>query len=84
MCKSGDSEEELLICDTCDQSYHTFCLDSPLPSIPPGSWSCPNCVAVVSILYHSILFYVHGGPLGHSFQALVIVSGLPLGPDRVS
>ena len=51
VCRSGDSEDELLICDTCEQSYHTFCLDTPLPSIPPGSWSCPACVAAVSNPY---------------------------------
>ena len=47
VCGSGDCEEELLICDQCEASYHLMCLDPPLPSIPPGDWRCPGCVAEV-------------------------------------
>ena len=47
MCGSGELEEELLICEECDVSYHLNCLDPPLPSIPPGEWNCPTCIASV-------------------------------------
>ena len=51
-CGSGECDEELLLCDGCDASYHTFCLDPPLAFIPPGDWRCPSCVAqVLFILY---------------------------------
>lgn len=45
-CGRGDAEESLLLCDGCDDSYHTFCLRPPLPGIPQGDWRCPGCVAV--------------------------------------
>ncbi|GLH14974.1 Lysine-specific demethylase lid [Gryllus bimaculatus] len=44
-CGRGDVEECMLLCDGCDDSYHTFCLLPPLPDIPKGDWRCPKCVA---------------------------------------
>ena len=35
----------MLLCDGCDDSYHTFCLLPPLTEIPKGDWRCPKCVA---------------------------------------
>ena len=43
-CGKGDSEEEMLLCDGCDESHHTFCLTPPLAEIPQGDWLCPKCV----------------------------------------
>ena len=34
---------QLLLCDTCDASYHTFCLQPKLKSIPESEWFCPHC-----------------------------------------
>ncbi|KAJ4441673.1 hypothetical protein ANN_11531 [Periplaneta americana] len=44
-CECGGAEESLLLCDGCDDSYHTFCLIPPLPDIPRGDWKCPKCIA---------------------------------------
>lgn len=44
-CGRGDCEERLLLCDGCDDSYHTFCLIPPLPEVPKGDWRCPKCIA---------------------------------------
>ncbi|XP_077540973.1 lysine demethylase 5 isoform X6 [Haemaphysalis longicornis] len=44
-CSRGDDEESMLLCDGCDDSYHTFCLLPPLAEIPRGDWRCPRCVA---------------------------------------
>ncbi|KAJ8006852.1 hypothetical protein DPEC_G00111520 [Dallia pectoralis] len=45
MCGRGDEEDRLLLCDGCDDSYHTFCLIPPLQDVPKGEWRCPKCVA---------------------------------------
>ena len=37
----------MLLCDGCDDSYHTFCLIPALKEIPKGDWRCPRCVAEV-------------------------------------
>ena len=43
----GDTEEDndLLLCDTpgCGASYHMWCLEPPLASVPEGDWFCPDC-----------------------------------------
>ncbi|XP_078076448.1 lysine-specific demethylase 5A isoform X2 [Mustelus asterias] len=44
-CARGDDEDRLLLCDGCDDSYHTFCLIPPLVDVPKGDWRCPKCVA---------------------------------------
>ncbi|GIX89785.1 hypothetical protein CEXT_172121, partial [Caerostris extrusa] len=45
ICGRGDEEASMLLCDGCDDSYHTFCLIPPLNEIPKGDWRCPCCVA---------------------------------------
>ncbi|XP_031423782.1 lysine (K)-specific demethylase 5Ba isoform X2 [Clupea harengus] len=45
VCEGGGEEDRLLLCDGCDDSYHTFCLIPPLPDVPKGDWRCPNCLA---------------------------------------
>ncbi|XP_044207227.1 lysine-specific demethylase 5B-B isoform X1 [Thunnus albacares] len=45
MCGSGGDEDRLLLCDGCDDSYHTFCLIPPLHDVPKGDWRCPKCLA---------------------------------------
>jgi len=47
-CKNADNEDQLLFCDDCDRSYHTYCLKPPLLELPEGSWSCRLCL----IEYH--------------------------------
>ncbi|XP_077368986.1 lysine-specific demethylase 5B-B isoform X2 [Festucalex cinctus] len=45
VCSSGGDEDRLLLCDGCDDSYHTFCLIPPLTDVPRGDWRCPKCLA---------------------------------------
>ncbi|XP_062855118.1 lysine-specific demethylase 5B-B [Trichomycterus rosablanca] len=44
VCGSGSDEDRLLLCDGCDDSYHTFCLIPPLHDVPKGDWRCPKCL----------------------------------------
>lgn len=46
-CGRGDDDNYLLICDICDNCYHTYCLIPALTEIPRGQWRCPKCVAQV-------------------------------------
>lgn len=47
VCGCGTAEDRLLLCDGCDDSYHTFCLIPPLHDVPKGDWRCPKCLAQV-------------------------------------
>lgn len=49
MCNRGDGEEYMLLCDGCDDAFHTYCLIPPMPEVPKGDWRCPKCVAKVCI-----------------------------------
>lgn len=43
--RRGHQGPKLLLCDRpgCELSFHTFCLDPPLESVPRGHWECPQC-----------------------------------------
>ncbi|OBT52896.1 hypothetical protein VE04_06427 [Pseudogymnoascus sp. 24MN13] len=41
ICASSDDEEVLLLCDSCDAPYHTYCVG--LDNVPHGQWFCMEC-----------------------------------------
>lgn len=47
MCRKGDNEELLLLCDGCDKGCHTYCHKPQISTIPEGDWFCPACIAKV-------------------------------------
>lgn len=40
VCGKASDPSRLLLCDDCDVSYHTYCLDPPLHNVPKGGWKC--------------------------------------------
>jgi len=44
-CGSGEAEDRMILCDSCDRGFHTFCLDPPLDAVPSGEWFCATCTA---------------------------------------
>ena len=43
-CGKTDDHEAILVCDSCDNGYHRYCLDYPLKDIPDYDWHCPKCL----------------------------------------
>ncbi|KAI5291682.1 hypothetical protein KEM54_001878 [Ascosphaera aggregata] len=41
ICGLDDNEDVLLLCDSCDSAYHTYCVG--LTSVPSGQWFCESC-----------------------------------------
>uniref|UniRef100_A0A8C6SPW4 Bromodomain adjacent to zinc finger domain, 2Ba n=1 Tax=Neogobius melanostomus TaxID=47308 RepID=A0A8C6SPW4_9GOBI len=48
ICKKGDNEDLLLLCDGCDKGCHTYCHKPKITSIPEGDWYCPACISKAS------------------------------------
>jgi len=48
MCRKGDNEELLLLCDGCDRGYHTYCCMPKLSAIPEGDWYCTDCIVLAA------------------------------------
>ncbi|KAG8559872.1 hypothetical protein GDO81_017480 [Engystomops pustulosus] len=48
ICRKGDNEELLLLCDGCDKGCHTYCHRPKITAIPDGDWFCPACIAKAS------------------------------------
>ncbi|KAG1677403.1 Splicing factor, arginine/serine-rich 19 [Nymphon striatum] len=48
VCDSGDTEDQLLLCDGCDRGYHCYCLSPTLDEIPIEEWFCSDCAGQVT------------------------------------
>ncbi|KAF4521527.1 hypothetical protein B566_EDAN012216 [Ephemera danica] len=42
-CNGGDQPEWILLCDNCDNGWHTSCLKPEIHLVPEGDWYCPEC-----------------------------------------
>lgn len=42
-CGEKNDECRLILCDDCDISYHIYCMDPPLETVPHGTWKCKSC-----------------------------------------
>ncbi|XP_068453038.1 bromodomain adjacent to zinc finger domain protein 2A isoform X2 [Clinocottus analis] len=45
VCRKGDNDDCLLLCDGCDRGCHMYCLKPKITQVPEGDWYCPACVA---------------------------------------
>uniref|UniRef100_A0A8C7FWS0 Bromodomain adjacent to zinc finger domain, 2A n=1 Tax=Oncorhynchus kisutch TaxID=8019 RepID=A0A8C7FWS0_ONCKI len=43
VCRKGDNDEYLLLCDCCDRGCHMYCLRPKVTQVPEGDWFCPTC-----------------------------------------
>ncbi len=45
VCKKNDSEDKLLICESCfTEVCHIYCLNPPLEKVPDLNWYCDFCI----------------------------------------
>eukprot|EP00798_Chlamydomonas_sp_ICE-L_P016055 gene16055-22192_t len=42
-CGAAQPEDNLLLCDGCDNAYHTTCMKPALSAVPEGDWFCHVC-----------------------------------------
>ena len=43
-CGFADAEDLMLLCDWCNNGWHTYCLEPKLTAVPKGDWICPTCI----------------------------------------
>merc|ERR1712183_863702 len=43
ICRRKTDSDKMLLCDSCDNGHHIYCLKPRLKSIPSGDWFCPEC-----------------------------------------
>ncbi|XP_041936036.1 bromodomain adjacent to zinc finger domain protein 2B isoform X4 [Alosa sapidissima] len=48
ICRKGDNDDLLLLCDGCDKGCHTYCHKPKIFTIPEGDWYCPACITKAS------------------------------------
>lgn len=42
-CGEKNDEARLILCDDCDISFHIYCMEPPLDTVPQGTWKCKWC-----------------------------------------
>ena len=40
ICGNDDDHNNLMLCEGCNDEYHTYCLSPPLPEVPHDDWYC--------------------------------------------
>lgn len=68
VCGRGDCEQLLLLCDGCDDPYHTFCLLPPLTEVPRGDWRCPRCVSLAVTATETEAFGFRTAPRSYTLK----------------
>jgi len=53
-CRQPGDDNKMLVCDTCDKGYHTFCLMPVMTTIPKNGWKCK-----VGNWYHAAVVTSH-------------------------
>ena len=56
VCHRDDNHAHLLLCEACNDEYHTYCLNPPLESVPEGDFFCGACGRDISLYMIFISF----------------------------
>ena len=59
VCESRKDAAVMLLCDTCNRGFHTWCLPTPLAEVPVGHWFCEkHMVSFMHSCIKWVLWYI--------------------------
>jgi len=57
ICGRDDDHSSLMLCEGCNDEYHTYCLDPPLPAVPHDDWYCGRLKQSVPLCVYCVAQY---------------------------
>jgi hypothetical protein len=71
VCRRDEDHANLLLCEACNDEYHTYCLEPPLQSVPDDDWFCGEHTPIAQSL--SIMSMVNCLHWMHTFLVVIFV-----------
>jgi transposase InsO family protein len=82
VCSFPHDGDLMLLCDSCDRAYHTYCLTPALDGVPKGRWVCPECTAAGVTVTRLKTPQAQRGSSGARVRGGPLKGGVPaLGPE---
>ena len=82
-CGFPDDEKLLIMCDRCNEGWHTYCLEPKLLSVPEGNWYCKECAKHPEVLAAAKVVAVNLSPVAVPEKVAVERESLP-GPSSTT
>ncbi|XP_077184711.1 bromodomain adjacent to zinc finger domain protein 2A isoform X2 [Paroedura picta] len=80
VCRKGDDDENLLLCDSCDRGCHLYCHQPKMTEVPAGDWFCSLCIAQMQGEYQDDYGSLRRGKKRKAYSAGAFLGNEELSP----
>lgn len=74
VCLIDRDDEQIVLCDGCDNAYHIYCMEPPRSSVPEGEWFCRVCETKLRAIHHAKMLYENHHGKGTVLNSLGVLS----------